>query len=125
MVFGQFINAQNIQIFDFISNTPIENVSINHNNIGAITNAQGRADISKFNFSDTLTISHISYHTINITKGQLNQKLYLNSKSLLLPTINLEINKIDKYFLQVIEVKFSPMLSIKKNYSVIAPLDAD
>ena len=35
------------------------------------------------------------------------------------------IAKIDKYFLQVIEVKFNPMLSVKKNYSVIAPLDAD
>ena len=35
------------------------------------------------------------------------------------------IDKIDKYFLQVIEVKFNPLLSVKKNYSVIAPLDAD
>jgi len=40
-------------------------------------------------------------------------------------SFNRYISKIDKYFLQVIEVKFSPMLSIKKNYSVIAPLDAD
>ena len=94
MFCGQFISAQNIQIFDLISNTPIENVSINHNNIGATTNIQGKADISKFNFNDTLTISHISYHTVNKKKGQLNQKLFLKSKSLLLPTINLEINKI-------------------------------
>jgi len=119
-VFGQFITAQNIQIFDLISNTPIENVSINYNTIGATTNIQGRADVSKFNFNDTLTISHISYHTVNIKKGQLNQKLYLKSKSLLLPTINLEINKIGLIDdLIICSAKVSEIIRVNKSTTEI------
>ena len=120
MFCGQFISAQNIQIFDLISNTPIENVSINHKNIGAITDIQGRADISRFKFNETLTISHISYHTINIKKGQLNQKLYLKSKSLLLPTINLEINKIGLIDdLIICSAKVSEIIRVNKSTTEI------
>ena len=57
--YGQLITAQKIKILDLISNTPIENVSINNKNIGAISNSAGWVDISKFNYNDTLTISHI------------------------------------------------------------------
>jgi hypothetical protein len=61
--------SQNIEVFDKILAIPIENVNVKSNQKGVITNSKGVCAINKFKENDTLIISHIAYHQIQIIKS--------------------------------------------------------
>ena len=85
--------SQNIEVFDRILAIPIENVNVKSNEKGVITNSKGVCDISKFNKNDTLIVSHIGYHQIQIIKGNINSKIFLEPRIKILPTVNFELDK--------------------------------
>lgn len=89
----KLVFSQNIQVFDKILATPIENVNIKSNERGVITNTEGVCNISKFKQNDTLIISHIAYHQIQIIKSNIISKVLLEPRIKILSTVNLELDK--------------------------------
>lgn len=84
--------CQNIIIKDSLLDIPIENVSITYKSNGISTNSLGIADVSSFNNSDTLNISHVAYHTKKVLKSNLSNITYLQLKVKVLPTVNYRHN---------------------------------
>jgi len=85
--------SQNIEVFDKILAIPIENVNIKSKQKGVITNSKGVCAINKFKENDTLIISHIAYHQIQIIKSSISSKIFLEPRIKILPTVNFELDK--------------------------------
>jgi len=65
--------AQTITVLDKKTNKPVENIAIFSfdQKSTALTNANGRADISDFHVKDTLRFQHPSYEELNLTYSEL------------------------------------------------------
>ena len=85
--------SQNIEVFDKILAIPIENVNIRSSEIGVTTNIKGFCNISEFKESDTLIISHIAYHQIQIIKSNIISEVLLEPRVKMLSAVNLELDK--------------------------------
>jgi len=70
---------QMLTVKDKISNTPLEMVALYNKtmDITAVTNAQGKVDISKFAGVDTIYIKHIGYKTKKLNYVQIQQKNFM------------------------------------------------
>jgi hemoglobin/transferrin/lactoferrin receptor protein len=98
--------SQDITVLDKILNIPIENVNFTLENIGKSTNKNGVVNISVFNKSDTVSISHLSYHTIKILATDIPAVVYLSPKTKLLPTVVLSSEKAATLSAQIVgEIK--------------------
>ena len=60
--------SQEILILDSLLKTPIQNVNLICKEIGVSTGEKGIVDISIFKETDTIKISHLSYHPKQIIK---------------------------------------------------------
>ena len=69
------LNAQEILIIDGITGLPVEGVSIvsKLQKSGAVSNKEGKLNISSFSPEDTLSIQHLAYQTIQETKSSIKK----------------------------------------------------
>ncbi len=105
--------AQKVQLIDKDFKTPIENVNFTQNEKGQSTNKNGIVDVSIFNDSDSITISHISYQILRILKKDIKLKIKLKTKMKILPSVN---------FVEEIKIPISkkyPVFSIKTKDSYL------
>ena len=79
--------SQEILLLDSLLKTPIENVNLICKEVGVSTNEKGLIDISIFKETDTIKISHLSYHTKQIIKSKLKGKIFLQPKIKILETV--------------------------------------
>lgn len=108
--------SQEITVLDKILNLPIENVNLISENIGKSTNKNGVVNISLFKKSDTVRISHLSYHTIIILAVDIPAVVYLSPKTKLLPTVDLSSEKAATLSAQIVgEIKPKENLILPKS----------
>ena len=81
------IVAQELLIKDSVLKIGVENVNLTQNNHGEISNENGIADISLFNDSDLITVSHLAYRSKKIKKREIGNVLLLSQKITILPTV--------------------------------------
>lgn len=95
-LFGQFVIVK-----DSLLNTPIKNATFSSHDLGLTTNEEGATDISIFNNDDLITISHLTYNSKKITKGEIDSIIYLTERANILPEIilteNMKIPLPEKY----------------------------
>ena len=60
--------SQYILIKDRDTHSPLPGVNIYSNHYGTTTDSSGKCNLSKFNTSDEIVISHIGYEVIKIKK---------------------------------------------------------
>lgn len=81
--------GQIVIIKDSLLNTNIENVTLIFEDLGIISERDGLADISMFSDNSIIEFSHVAYKSRRITKKKIRKIIYLQPKSNILPTINL------------------------------------
>ena len=79
--------SQEILLLDSLLKIPIENVNLICKEVGVSTGEKGLIDISIFKETDTIKISHLSYHTKQIIKSKLKGKIFLQPKIKILETV--------------------------------------
>tara|TARA_B110000116_G_scaffold270322_1_gene288074 strand:+ start:2268 stop:4568 length:2301 start_codon:yes stop_codon:yes gene_type:complete len=79
--------SQEILLLDSLLKTPIENVNLICKEVGVSTDKKGLIDISIFKETDTIKISHLSYHPKQIIKSKIKGNLFLRSKIKILKTV--------------------------------------
>jgi hemoglobin/transferrin/lactoferrin receptor protein len=94
----QGICAQEVVILDAESKRPIVNVVIYNTNKSktALTDFEGKCDLSKFSSYERITISHIGYQTRKTSKAQLlkkGTKVYLSLQTEQLDEVVMSISK--------------------------------
>ncbi len=94
----QFVSAQEITILDEETKEAIVNVAIYNADKSktALSDFDGKCDLSIFDASERLTLKHISYEVRKFTKSQLlkrNQKIYLTMKPEQLDEVVMSISK--------------------------------
>lgn len=112
--------GQTIILKDSILNSVIINASVTSKNIGETSDENGRVNLSRFNNTDSIEISHISYYSKKILKKNINRFIYLKQKTILLSEVNfkteLKVLISDKYEAQkIIPSPFSDMQSSISN----------
>ena len=112
--------GQTIILKDSILNSVIINASVTSKNIGETSDKNGTVNLSRFNNTDTIEISHISYYSKKILKKNVNRFIYLKQKTILLSEVNfkteLKVLISDKYEAQkIIPSPFSDMQSSISN----------
>ena len=112
--------GQTIILKDSILNSVIINASVTSKNIGETSDENGRVNLSRFNNTDSIEISHISYYSKKILKKNVNRFIYLKQKTILLSEVNfkteLKVLISDKYEAQkIIPSLFSDMQSSISN----------
>ncbi len=93
--------SQQVKIFDYETNYPIENVSISNesNQLMVYSDENGIADLSEFEEIDVLTFSHLSYFEYELLKRDIKQIdfiVHLYKKSEQLNEIVLSVSKGDE-----------------------------
>lgn len=112
--------AQEIIVLDNISNSPIENVNFIAENTGKSTNKSGIVNISVFKESDTVSISHLSYHTIKLLATDIPAVVHLSLKTKLLPTVDFLSQKVATLNPQIVgEIKSKEKLLLPKSTTEI------
>ena len=106
--------GQTIILKDSILNSVVINASVTSKNIGETSDENGRVNLSIFNNTDSIEISHISYYSKKILKKNINRFIYLKQKTILLSEVNfkteLKVLISDKYEAQkIIPSPFSDM----------------
>ena len=112
--------GQTITLKDSILKSVIINASVTSKNIGETSNVNGKVNLSKFNDTDSVVISHISYQSKKILKKNIKKIIYLKQKTIFLPEITfkteLKVLISDKYEAQkIIPSPFSDMQSSISN----------
>lgn len=105
--------GQNITVRDISIREPIENAIIkDKNNKTVNTNAKGKADLSELDKSDSLSISHVSFHAKKIVVGDSKElNVSLSSKVIMLDEIIFSANKVSEkksdvpYQMQIVKQK--------------------
>tara|TARA_B100001758_G_scaffold247879_1_gene268050 strand:+ start:31069 stop:33378 length:2310 start_codon:yes stop_codon:yes gene_type:complete len=109
--------SQQILIKDSLLDVVLENVTLTQQNLGKVSDKNGVVNISQFNNSELITISHLTYHSKKIKKTDIGSVILLRPKIKMLPTIVLnEDTKMplsEKYNL----FKINPAESILLNIS--------
>ena len=94
------ISAQKITIKDILTQYPIEGVSISskNNNVGVVSNNEGRSRLDEFKIIDTLLISHLGYKNIVITKKDIqNNTIFLALKAHTIDNVEIKDSKISDF----------------------------
>lgn len=92
------IHAQRVQVLDADSGNGVVNVAIFNQDKSktAITDFDGRSDLSLFSLYERITFKHISYETFTSTKSQLAKKgnrVYLTVKAEQLDEVVMSVSK--------------------------------
>ena len=112
--------SQEITVLEYMSNAPIENVNFIAGDIGKSTNKNGIVNISIFKKSDTIRISHLSYHTMKLLGSNIPDVIHLLPKIKMLPTVNLPSEKAVVLSAQIVgEVNPKEKLILPKSTSSI------
>lgn len=76
LLYSVLTQAQEVFIKDKVSGKPLFQVAIfnEHKTKNAISDWDGKADLSVFNYDETLIFTHISHHPLSTTKGQILQR---------------------------------------------------
>ncbi|MAW21395.1 MAG: hypothetical protein CMD16_03255 [Flavobacteriales bacterium] len=111
--------SQEIVIKDSLLEIAIENVNLVQHSLGKISNKNGLVNISQFNDSDLITISHLAYHSKKIKKIDIKNIILLSPKIKMLPTVTLNDNSkvplSEKYTLFKIIPAESTLLNISSS----------
>ena len=92
------LKAQTITVLDRFTNNPVAQATIQEleTNRGAITNAQGKADLLSFNENSTLLIRHPSYRPRKIYFKNLQDSdfnVYLTEEVIAIDEVVISVNK--------------------------------
>ena len=94
-----YITGQEITVQNSYTGAPIENVALfnQDKSKSTITNTEGKASISLFDYSDSIYLQHTAYELIVLTKSSIldnNYRIMLKRKNILIDNIVISYNKV-------------------------------
>ncbi len=91
------VSAQKVRVIDKSDLQPVENVEIIGRNYSTTTDKSGSFDLSRFDPDEPLTIRHVAYQGVIITKKEIitaGDKMMLSGNVIMLGEVVLSANKI-------------------------------
>ena len=122
--------SQNVLILDSTTKKPVENASLfcSKKNIGTTSKKNGVVNLELFNINDTIRISHVNYFEKIMVVKDVKEKIFIQTKTTLLPTIVFHekkkhlVNSFESVSLQEIGERSAEYNSISEALSNTSPV---